>query len=69
MTMGPDEIPVVGAVFEFGAEDRVLDTILLLGPLVVLAFVVLGRTPLAEGVVTLYLVSFVGYVLYSGLRR
>ena len=66
--MNPENLPVVGAVFRFGARDRVLDSILLLGPVVVLAFVVLGRTPLTVTVTGLYVLSFVGYVLYKGSR-
>jgi hypothetical protein len=67
--MDPENLPLVGPVFEFGAQDRVLDTIMLSGPVVVLAIVVLGRSPLTEALVVLYVTSFVAYVLYSGLRR
>ena len=54
MTMNPEELPVIGAVFRFGAQDRVLDSILILGPLVVVFFAVLGRSILTETVVALY---------------
>lgn len=64
----PENFPVVGAVFEFGAQDRVLDSFLLLGPLVVLAFVVFGRSALTVLIVSLYVLSFLGYVLYNGVH-
>lgn len=67
--MNPENMPVVGAVFRFGARDRVLDSILLLGPVVMLAIIFLGRTPLTTGVTALYILSFVGYVLYNGRRK
>ncbi|WP_433634368.1 hypothetical protein [Halomicrococcus sp. NG-SE-24] len=66
--MNPEKLPFVGAVFRFGARDRVLDTILLLGPVVILAFVILGRNLLTKTVTGLYILSFIGYVLYNGIR-
>lgn len=66
--MNPENLPYVGAVFRFGARDRVLDTYLLFGPLVILAFVVLGRNLLTVLITGLYVLSFVGYVLYKGTR-
>lgn len=68
MTMNPEELPFVGAVFRFGANDVVLDAFLLAGPVVVLAMVVLGRTSVTELLAALYAVSFVGYVVYNGVR-
>lgn len=67
--MNPKEIPLVGAVLQYGAEDRVLDWILVLGPVVVTSFVVFGRNAATTGVVALYLLSFVGYVLHAVLVR
>jgi len=69
MTMNPDQLPVVSAVFRFGAQDRALDSILLLGPVVILAFVIFGRNLFTEAVTGLYVLSFIGYVLYKGIRR
>ncbi|RBI61073.1 hypothetical protein DMJ13_15185 [halophilic archaeon] len=66
--MNPENVPFVGAVFRFGARDRVLDSILLLGPVVILAFVILGRNILTKTVTGLYILSFAGYVLYKGIR-
>ncbi len=62
MTMTPEDLPLVGAVFRFGAQDRVLDSILLAGPLVLALVVVFGRSLLTEALVALYVLSFVIYV-------
>ena len=63
--MHPENLPVVGAVFRFGARDRVLDSIILAGPVVVAALVLLGRNVLTTVLAALYVLSFVGYVLYK----
>ena len=67
--MTPENIPYLGAVFRFGARDRVLDSILLAGPVVVLAMILLGRNPVTTVVAVLYVLSFVVYVLYKGVGR
>lgn len=66
--MKPENLPYIGAVFRFGANDRVLDSILLLGPVVVLAMAVFGRNLVTGALAALYVLSFVGYVLYKGTR-
>jgi len=67
--MNPRNLPIVRAVFRFGARDRVLDTILLLGPVVILTIVLLDRNPVTGIITGLYVLSFVGYVLYKGIRE
>lgn len=67
--MKPENLPYVGAVFRFGARDRVLDSILLFGPVVLLAIVVLGRTSITTILVGFYILMFTGYVIYNGVRR
>lgn len=64
--MNPENLPYVGAVFRFGARDRVLDTYLVLGPLVILLFVILGRNLFTVLITGLYILSFVAYVFYNG---
>lgn len=66
--MNPANFPIVGMVFRYGASDRVLDSILLLGPVIILGFVFLGRNPITVTVTGFYILSFLGYVLYNGLR-
>lgn len=67
--MDPEHVPYLGAVFRFGARDRALDTALLVGPAVVSAFAVLGRTVLTTALVASYLVVLTSYVVYKEIRR
>ena len=67
--MRPSDFPVVAQVLESGAEDRVFDGLLLVGPLVILFIAVAGRSALTVGVAAVYLLAFVGHVLTNGLDR
>jgi hypothetical protein len=67
--MDPENLPLVSAVLRFGAQDRALDTILLAGPLVVLTMILLGRSAVTTAIVALYVLSFVGYVVYNGVTE
>lgn len=60
------ELPIVKQVFESGAEDRVFDTLLLVGPLVIVLIIVVGRTPITAGIALAYLATFALYVMYEG---
>ncbi|MFD1687666.1 hypothetical protein [Halolamina salifodinae] len=62
------ELPLVAHVFESGADDRVFDSLLLLGPPLILLIAVLGRSLATELLAVAYLVAFVGYALYRGVR-
>lgn len=62
------DIPVVSAVFEAGADDRIFDSLLLIGPLVIGLIVVLGRSLVTEAVAIAYIVAFVVYTLYRGVQ-
>jgi hypothetical protein len=55
-------------VFEAGADDRVFDSLLLTGPLVIGLIAVLGRSLVTEAVAIAYIAAFVGYTLYRGVR-
>ncbi|QSG11275.1 putative membrane protein [Halapricum desulfuricans] len=67
--MNVERIPLIGQVLESGADDRVLDGLLLSGPIVIALIVLLGRNLLTEGIAVTYLLVFVGYVAYLGLQR
>ena len=67
--MNPANFPVLRTVFKYGAQDRVLDTIMLLGPVVVLGVAVIGRNPVTEMLMAAYVFSFVVYVVINGLTR
>lgn len=63
------DVVVVRAMIDAGPNDRIYDAMLLAGPLVVVILAVVGRNPLTVTVALLYLVAFVGYVLYRGASR
>jgi len=62
------DLPIVSTVFEAGADDRVFDSLLLLGPLVIGLVIVLNRSLVTETLAIVYLGVFVTYVLYRGIR-
>lgn len=62
------DLPVISTVFEAGPDDRVFDSLLLLGPLVIGLVLVLNRSLLTEALAVAYLVALVTYVLYRGVR-
>jgi hypothetical protein len=66
--MNPQNLPVVGSVLRLGANDRALDSILLAGPAVIATFALFGRNLLTTALTSLYVLSFVGYVLYKAAR-
>jgi hypothetical protein len=62
------DLPVVSSVVEAGADDRVFDFLLLAGPLLIGAVVVLDRSLFTGALAVAYLAAFVTYTLYRGLR-
>ncbi|WP_408958108.1 hypothetical protein [Natrinema sp. 74] len=63
------DVPIVGDLLEAGAEDRVFDGLLLVGPVLIALIAVDGRSPLTTVIAVAYLLCFVAYVLYRGVRR
>jgi len=66
--MTPRDLPVVSAVFDAGADDRVFDSLLFAGPLVIVLIVALGRSLVTEAVAIAYIAGFVGYTLYQWVQ-
>ena len=66
--MKATDIPVIGLVIRTGADDRVYDTAMVVGVLLLAIIAALGRNMLTEGLVVAYLVGFSGYICYNGLR-
>jgi len=62
------DVPVVASVVEAGADDSILDALLLLGPVVVVLVVLFGRTVVTEGVALAYIGVLVGHTLYRGVE-
>jgi len=66
--MRANDLPIVGELLESGAEDRVFDSLLLVGPLLILFIALVGRSILTTGLALSYVVFFTTYVLYRGVR-
>ncbi|MFC6769873.1 hypothetical protein [Natrinema soli] len=67
--MRVSDLPVVGDLLESGAEDRVFDSLLLVGPLLILLIALVGRSSLTTGLALSYVSFFIAYVLYRGVRN
>ncbi|MFC7156238.1 hypothetical protein ACFQPA_12375 [Halomarina halobia] len=59
--------PVIKQVFESGADDRMYDSLVITGPVVVLIVAVVGRAVFTVGLAVLYLITFVSYLLYRAV--
>lgn len=62
-------LPILSSVFEAGADDRVFDSLLLVGPLVIGAIIVLKRSLITEALAVAYLGVFLIYTLYRGIQK
>jgi len=67
--MRPQDLPVVSSVFEAGADNRVFDSLLLVGPFVIGVIVVLDRSFVTAVLAVAYIAVFVTYTLYRGVRK
>jgi hypothetical protein len=63
-----NDVPVLGMLVEWGADDRVFDALLLLGPLLVVVIAVVGRHSLLVAVSSIYVLVFLLRVAANGLR-
>jgi hypothetical protein len=67
--MNATDLPIVRQVIDSGADDRVYDSLVLGGPLVVVAVLVAGRNTATIGLAVLYVGLFVSYLAYRGVGR
>ncbi|SIR68225.1 hypothetical protein SAMN05421858_3321 [Haladaptatus litoreus] len=67
--MKVQDIPVISYVFEAGADNRVFDSLLLVGPLVIGVIVVVERSLFTEALAVAYIAVFVAYTLYQGFQK
>mgnify|MGYP007042283201 FL=1 len=67
--MNPQNLPVVSYIFEVGADDRVFDSLLLAGPLVLGIIIVLNRSLFTELLAFGYIAIFVVYTVYRGITE
>lgn len=62
--MTPRDLPFVSQVADYGPEDPLFDSLLLIGPPLIALIIVLGRNVLTEGLALAYIGFFVGTILY-----
>lgn len=67
--MRPRDLPVVSYVFEASADDRVFDSLLLVGPLVIGLIIALKRSLFTEALAVAYIAVFVTCALYQGIQE
>lgn len=67
--MALEDIPVVGPLLTAGADDRLFDAFLLLGPVIIGLIAVFGRSPVTAVLAASYTGGFVGYVAYKSVRH
>ncbi|ELY86060.1 hypothetical protein [Natrinema altunense] len=63
------DLPIVEEVFESGANDRVFDSLLLIGPVLIVGIAIVGRSLLTTGIAIAYVLFFVAYVVYRGISN
>ncbi|SFG35765.1 hypothetical protein SAMN04488063_1790 [Halopelagius inordinatus] len=63
--MSVEDLPILGPVFDSGADDHVFDGLLLAGPLLLCVLALVGRTRVTTVIAAGYLLVFVGYILYK----
>lgn len=66
--MNADGIPILGELLAAGPNDRVFDSLLLVGPLLIVVIAVVGRSALTTLLAVGYLVAFVGYTISKSLE-
>lgn len=63
------EFPIISSVIQAGADDRIFDGLLLVGPVVLGVIAVAGRSLLTETIAVAYIMLFVTYTLFRGLSK
>lgn len=67
--MKPADLPIIKQVLESGAEDRVYDSLVLTGPVIIAVILLVGRSVVTIGLALLYVTVFVSYLAYRGIDR
>ncbi|AOW79556.1 hypothetical protein HTSR_0356 [Halodesulfurarchaeum formicicum] len=67
--MNPTAIPLVETVFEVGAQDRLFDGLLLIGPVLLVLIAAVGRTPLTMALAGGYIAAFLLHIGHRYARE
>lgn len=66
--MSGPRLPFISNVSGAGPKNRVYDSLLLFGPIVILLVWLIGRSTLTIVLASLYILTLFGYVLYRGVK-
>ena len=66
--MTPESLPLIGSVFRTGADDRVFDTLLILGPALLVVIALLGRQSVTIALAAGYVIVFLAHTVRNWVR-
>ncbi len=66
--MSPESLPLIGPVLRTGANDRLFDTLLLLGAPLLVVIALLGRQPITTLLAAGYVVLFLAHTVHNWTR-
>lgn len=67
--MTPDSLPLIAWLSEASPGDPIFDSLMILGPILLLVVAIVGRTTATNFLVGIYVASFFVYVIYNGIAR
>lgn len=68
MRLQPEEIPIIGALLQFGERDRGYNVLILCGPLVITLLALLGRSIVTKLLAGGYVTAFVLYTVWKSVE-
>jgi hypothetical protein len=68
MTLKPEDLPLVGALYQFAGRDRGYNALILCGPLLIAVLALLGRSPVTVALAAGYVSAFVLYTLWKSVE-
>ncbi|WP_435146015.1 hypothetical protein [Halobaculum sp. P14] len=63
-----EDVPVVGPLLAAGADDRTFDALLVAGAVLIPLIGAVGRNAVTTAFAVAYILVFLGYVAYNGVR-
>lgn len=66
--MSPEPLPLLDLIVRAGPEDRFFDSLLLVGPVLIVLIALLGRNPVTLSLAAGYIGAFATYTVFNSLR-
>lgn len=67
--MNTENVPILGELLSAGPNDRVFDSLLLVGPLLIVVIAIAGRSLPTMLLAIGYLIVFVGYAIFKSVEE